>query len=116
MKRLLFLLVLIANGVFAQDTVLTELNGIQISYKLTKLSESDKKDNYLIVVTATNTNAYDSFYQAPKGGVNHFFITVTVRNVNKEVSMAANESRLLTSDGKALLLKAIRFCISGKEI
>ncbi|RYF26772.1 MAG: hypothetical protein EOO42_00515 [Flavobacteriales bacterium] len=105
MKNLLFLLLFITSGVFAQDSVLTELNGIEISYKLTKLSDDEKKDSYLIVVKATNVNMYDAFYQAPKGGVNHFFVTVTIRNVNKEVSLTGNESRLLTSDGKLYYLK-----------
>jgi hypothetical protein len=40
-------------------------DGISVSYELTKQSEGDKKDKYILVVTAINTNDYDLFYTVP---------------------------------------------------
>ncbi|RZL46599.1 MAG: hypothetical protein EOP00_14525 [Pedobacter sp.] len=115
MKKLLFLLLLVTTGAYAQDVVVTEQNGIEISYKLTKLSENEKKDSYLIVVKATNKNAYDAFYQGPKNGVNPFCATVTIRNNNTEVHLIGNESRLLTADGKLYYIKTSGSITAEKE-
>ncbi len=40
-------------------------NGVRISYELTKLQSKEKKDQYVIVVTAVNTNDYDLYYPVP---------------------------------------------------
>lgn len=69
MKKLLFLLLFVTSAACAQDVVITEQNGIIISYNLTKLSENEKKESYLMVVKATNKNPYDAFYQGPKNCV-----------------------------------------------
>lgn len=90
---------------FAQDAVLLNQNGVEITYKLTKISESGKKDNYLVTVNATNKNNFDSFYQGPKNGVNPFFATITIRNADKEVYLIATESKLFTTEGKLFYIK-----------
>ena len=115
MKRLIFILLLIGTKIHAQDASLLEQNGIVLSYQLTKLSETEKKDTYLLVVKAVNKNSYDAFYQAPKNGVNPFFGEIIVRNANAMVYLTGTESKLSTADGKLHYLKSLGTMTFEKE-
>lgn len=115
MKKLLLLLLFASSAAYAQDAIVSEQDGIEISYKLTKLSENEKKDSYLMVVKATNKNTYDAFYQGPKNGVNPFLATVTIRNINTDIYLIANESKLLTADGKLYYIKPSGSISTEKE-
>lgn len=115
MKKLLFLLLFVTSGAYAQDVIITEQDGITISYNLTKLSENEKKESYLMVVKATNKNLYDAFYQGPKNGINPFCATITIRNINTEVHLIGNESRLFTAEGKLYFIKSMGSISAEKE-
>lgn len=107
MKRLIIIILLMAGTrLFAQDTTLSDQEGVFISYKLSKLQDGDKKDTYLLSVKATNKNAFDLFYQGPKNGVNPFFSEVTVRTLNDYIYLTATPSKLMTTDGKLYYIKA----------
>jgi hypothetical protein len=59
----LFMFLTILGCVTAQDKVpLNGQSGINLSYQLTKLEESDKRDRYKLVVVAENTNPHDVYY------------------------------------------------------
>lgn len=68
--RLTFLVItlLAISNYKANSQVKADLNsqdGITVSYELTKQSENDKKDKYILVVTAINTNDFDLYYAVP---------------------------------------------------
>jgi len=115
MKKLLILLLFVSSVAIAQDVIITEQYGIEVSYKLTKLSENSKQETYLITVKSMNKNPYDAFYQGPKNGVNRFCLTVSIRNANADVNVIANESRLFTTDGKLYFIKSMGSILTEKE-
>lgn len=115
MKRIIILFLFISMKVSAQDINLLEQSGITLTYQLIKLSETEKKDTYLLVVKANNKNNYDAFYQGPKNGVNPFFGEVTVRNANAMIYLTGTESKLSTVDGKLLYLKSLSTMSFEKE-
>lgn len=50
----------------AQTTAaLNGQDGVIVKYELSKISDNDKKDKYIIVATAVNTNDYDLYYAVP---------------------------------------------------
>jgi hypothetical protein len=107
MKRLIILFFLLASSnIYAQESVLSEQDGVVLSQNLSKLQNGEKKDTYLLSVKATNKNSYDVFYQGPKNGVNPFFSEVTVRNLNEYIYLIASESKLMTTEGKLFYIKA----------
>jgi len=62
----LFLFLTVLGCVTAQDKLpLNGQSGINLSYQLTKLEESDKRDRYKLVVVAENTNPHDVYYTIP---------------------------------------------------
>lgn len=116
MKKLTFLFLLFVSAhAYSQDTILSEEDGITLSYKLSKLQDGDKKDSYLITVKATNKNTFDVFYNGPKNGVNPFFAEVTVRNIDQNVYLTATESKLMTSEGRLYYLRASGSVSGEKE-
>lgn len=115
MKRIIILFLFISIKVSAQDINLLEQSGIALTYQLTKLSETEKRDTYLLVVKANNKNNYDAFYQGPKNGVNPFFGEVTVRNASAMIYLTGTESKLSTVDGKLLYLKSLGTISFEKE-
>lgn len=48
-----------------QSVELPEQNGIKLSYQLSKIKGSNKKDQYVVVFTAYNKNDFDLYYAVP---------------------------------------------------
>lgn len=66
--RFLFLTVttIFYSSLIAQTkSTLNNQDGIQVSYELTKIEDGSKKDTYLVVLKAENTNDHDVYYSVP---------------------------------------------------
>ena len=102
----------------AQDKiVLNNQDGIYVTYELTKIEETAKKDTYLAIVKAENKNDYDVFYEVPltkqANGTtaisileNKSFAQIIVRNstgmFGDNIDLVAKESKFVTNDTKIL--------------
>lgn len=66
MKKLTLLLFLAYANCFSQESkVVGNQDGIEISYQLTNLEKGDKKDKYLVAITAVNKGSQDMYYGVP---------------------------------------------------
>lgn len=62
-QLLMILMMSLCLSVNAQERIpLNGQSGINLSYQLSKIEESDKRDRYKLVVTAENVNPYDVYY------------------------------------------------------
>ncbi len=105
-------------SLFAQEKItLNNQDGIQVSYELTKMDEGDKKDTYLVIVKAENTNDFDVFYSIPltkqpngnfavSASQNLHFAQTSVRNTTalfgEHVNLKGADTKLTTNDHKIL--------------
>lgn len=100
-----------------EKTVLNNQDGIFVTYELTKIEETSKKDTYLAVVKAENKNDYDVFYGIPltkaaNGTItisalqNKSFAQTNIRNgtglFGDNASLTGIESKFFTNDNKIL--------------
>ena len=60
-----FLALIICMNLSAQRVELNNQDGIYVSYQLTKVSEKDKKDRYVVSIRVENKNDYDVYYAVP---------------------------------------------------
>lgn len=106
----------------AQETyVLNNQDGIYVTYELTKLESSSKKDSYLVVVKAENRNNEDVYYGVPQYKIgygtsqtsaanNQAFAQSSVRNSTEFlgdyafIPLKGNITRLVTSDNQILFM------------
>lgn len=89
-------------GVFAQSPIeLANIDNVKISYTLTKLESTDKKDKYLIQVTLVNANSNPVYYAIP--GIVNADKTVTMDPFNdKFAKVKIRNSTGLFGDGIGL--------------
>ena len=116
MKKFLVILSMLAcHFTNAQQKVeLSNIQGIVVSYKLSKIDSSDeKKDKYLASISAENQNEFDLFYTAQPTSGNALivsdnfkvnFASVEVNNTkgffaDKMVKLQGQLSRLITLNG-----------------
>ncbi len=117
------LLFILLSSVAASAQLTGELpmsNGVRLSYSLTKTGEKGKSDQYVIVVTAQNTNPYALYYPVPmmkqtdgQYKLNSFekksFCDVTIENstglksvVDKSANVAGEQTSLTTRKNEVL--------------
>lgn len=100
----------------SQDIPVSDVDGVFVSYKLTKLKEDAKKDVYLITVKAVNKNDFDVFYEGPTNGVNPFLATTSIRNANTEIYLTGEKSKLRTEKAVLYYIKKGGSITSEKEV
>ena len=117
---------------FSQERVpINSQYGISVSYELTKIEESKKKDRYVIIVKAENTTDKDLYYSVPltnnPNGVkevglltNRVFSQVEVRNSTSMfgtfVDLKGIETDINTKDNKRLFtIRKGEFITNEKE-
>ncbi|PHR69712.1 MAG: hypothetical protein COA67_09925 [Lutibacter sp.] len=114
MKRIVIIATLLLSvGAVAQEEIkVGSKYGVDINYTLLKTKEAKKKDVYLIVATATNTNDYDLYYTARKVGTayDNSFTKIKVRNAtgifSKGRSIHGNNLNVKTTEGLLSVIKA----------
>lgn len=103
---------------WGQDRLLlNNQDGIYVTYELTKLETTSKKDTYTAIVRAENKNAYDVFYGVPllkqangttafSISANKSFSQTSVRNATglfgENINLTGNQTTLVTNDNKLL--------------
>lgn len=115
----------------AQEKItLNTQDGIQVTYELTKMDDGDKKDTYLVIVKAENTNDHDVYYSIPltkqANGTyvvpvtaNLLFAQTSVRNSTSlfgdQVNLKGTETKITTNDNKLLYTIAKGSFITGEQ-
>jgi hypothetical protein len=108
----------ICSFLMSQDkTPLNNQDGIYVTYELTKIETTSKKDTYIAVVKAENKNTYDVFYGVPllkqangtttaSISANKSFAQTSVRNATglfgENINLTGNQTTLITNDNKLL--------------
>lgn len=128
---LLTLCIIISYSLTAQEKItLNTQDGIQVTYELTKMDEGDKKDTYLVVARAENTNDHDVYYSIPmtrqangsyviSATANQYFAQTSVRNSTSlfgdHVNFKGTETKITTNDNKLLYTIAKGAFVSGEQ-
>ncbi|WP_405369792.1 hypothetical protein [Nonlabens sp. Asnod2-A12] len=102
-----------------EETTLASKNGIKITYQLLLEEETKRKDKYILIVTTTNTNDQDLYYEIPmltpdfKNSIEMNaslanFAKIKIRNstgmFGDGVSVTGEETTLLTTANTSLML------------
>jgi hypothetical protein len=132
MKTILLVVSLsICYSLTAQEKItLNTQDGIQVTYELTKMDDGDKKDTYLVIVKAENTNSHDVYYSVPmtkqangtfvvSATANLLFAQTSVRNSTSlfgdHVNLKGTETKITTNDNKLLYTLPKGAFISGEQ-
>lgn len=132
MRNLLIVFCLfISYSLTAQEKItLNAQDGVQVTYELTKMDEGDKKDTYLVIVKAENTNNHDLYYSIPMTkqtngtyavpvGANLVFAQTSVRNstalFGDNISLKGTETKITTNDNKLLYTIPKGSFITGEQ-
>jgi hypothetical protein len=115
----------------AQETiVLNNQDGVFITYELTKIESSSKKDTYLAVVKAENKNDFAVFYGVPQTRLgngtsqispleNQLFAQSSVRNstglLGDNINLKGNSTKFITTDNKALFTIGKGSFVTGEK-
>jgi len=101
-----------------EETQLSNKDGVKITYQLLLEDQGKKKDSYLLIVNATNTNDKDLYYKValnqnqngqfelPYAPSERGFTKITVRNstglFGDGQSIIGNETKLMTTNNEQL--------------
>lgn len=118
MKKIVLLLLLLTIQSYGQESIIIgKKDDVEISYQLTSISKGDKKDKYLIVVSAINKGSFDLYYEVPvfkdDKGMDSFgivpdigFSKITIRNTTgwftDGVAVAGTQTTSKTEGGDVL--------------
>ncbi|MGG8495930.1 hypothetical protein ACQY1Q_05915 [Tenacibaculum sp. TC6] len=112
-----FILLITINSFCQEKIEIAEKGGLKISYQLIKEEEGKKKDSYIIILSAENTNDNNLFYavQLMKDAANKwnipngdekFYSKLKVRNstgwFGNGIGISGEKTQLITTDNKLI--------------